>query len=61
MVYPFAVVIPIIVGMFIDREILDYALSFKLSIVFMIASTLFFKFFVDNPQGYKDMKAQTAE
>ena len=58
MVYPFAVVVPIIVGMFIDREILDYALSFKLSIVFMIASALFFKFFVDNPEEYKSMKGE---
>ena len=59
MVYPFAVVVPILVGMFIDREILDYALSFKLSIVFMIASTVFFKFFVDNPIGYKKMKGES--
>ena len=58
MVFPFAVVLPILVGMFIDRELLDYALSFKLSIVFMIASALFFKFFVDNPVGYKRMKSE---
>ena len=41
--------------------IMNYTSSFVLSMVLMVIAALYFVFFVNNPQGYKDMKAQTAE
>ena len=60
MVFPFVIVVPMLVGKLIDHGVLTYLLTFKLSMVMMVAATLYFYFFVDNPKGYTDMKRSRA-
>ena len=60
-VFPFVVVVPMVVGALIGRGILNYTSTFILSMTMMVIAIVYFIFFVDNPQGYKDMKAKQAE
>ena len=60
-VFPFVVVIPMVIGALIGRGILNYTSTFILSMVIMVIAAVYFLFCVDNPQGYKDMKAAQAE
>lgn len=57
-VFPFVVVVPMIFGALIGKGILTYTGTFKISMALMAIATLFFLFFVDNPEGFKKMKAQ---
>ncbi|MBN1290422.1 MAG: MFS transporter [Candidatus Latescibacteria bacterium] len=57
-VFPFVVIVPMVVGALIERNILNYTSTFIISMIMMVIAILYFVFFVDNPQGYKDMKAQ---
>ena len=59
-VFPFVVVVPMVVGALIGRGILNYTSTFIVSMVMMVTAIVYFVFFVDNPQGYKDMKAKQA-
>ncbi|MCE5250507.1 MFS transporter [bacterium] len=59
-VFPFAVVVPMIVGALIGRNIMSFTLAFKLSMVLMVITALYFLIFVDNPIEYKKMKESQA-
>jgi len=56
-VFPFVVVVPMIVGALIGRGILTYTGTFYVSMVLMVIASLYFAFFVDNPAEFKKMKA----
>ncbi|MFA6472548.1 MAG: hypothetical protein WCU00_10950, partial [Candidatus Latescibacterota bacterium] len=58
-VFPFVVVVPMVFGALIGKGILTVITTFKISMVLMVIATLFFIFFVDNPEGFKKMKAQS--
>jgi len=59
-VFPFAVVIPMLVGGLIGKGILTYSLTFYLCIGLMLATTVYFAVFVDNPAAFKEMQAKAA-
>ena len=57
-VFPFVVVVPMIFGALCDRGIISFTGTFKISLVFMIISALYFVIIVDNPVGFKKLKAE---
>jgi MFS family permease len=56
-VFPFVVVVPMIVGALIGHNVLTFTSTFKISMVLMVVAALYFLVFVDNPIEYKKMKA----
>lgn len=56
-VFPFVVVVPMIIGALIEKGFLTYIGSFVISMVLMVITMLYFVFFVDNPAEFKRMKA----
>jgi MFS family permease len=59
-VFPFAVVVPIIVGALIGKGVISYAQAFYASMALMVISTIFIALFVENPAAFKEMQAQAA-
>jgi MFS family permease len=56
-VFPFVVVLPMIVGALIEKGILTYTGTFVISMALMVITMVYFAFFVDNPVEFKRMKA----
>ena len=56
-VFPFVVVLPMIVGALIGKGILTYTGTFVISMALMVITMVYFAFFVDNPAEFKRMKA----
>lgn len=56
-VFPFVVVLPMIVGALIGKGILTYTGTFVISMALMVVTMVYFAFFVDNPAEFKRMKA----
>lgn len=56
-VFPFVVVMPLIVGALIGKGILTYTGTFVISMALMVITMVYFAFFVDNPAEFKRMKA----
>lgn len=59
-VFPFAVVIPMVVGALIDRGILSFTGTFQISMGLMVLAILFIAVFVENPTAFKQMQAEAA-
>ncbi|MHB9031309.1 MAG: MFS transporter, partial [Candidatus Latescibacterota bacterium] len=57
-VFPFAVVVPMIVGALIGRGTISYSLAFYVSMALMVIATLFIAVFVENPAAYKEMRSK---
>ena len=55
-VFPLVVVVPMVFGALIGKGRITYVQTFVIAIVLMITASLYFVFFVDNPEGYRKMK-----
>ena len=57
-VFPMVVIVPMIFGALIDKGLLTFNGTFKISMVLMIISIIYILYLVDNPEGFKKLKME---